>query len=284
MQRQKSVLLTILVAFIWSLSGLFVKTISWNAMAIACGRSAVAGVLLWPIVRKSKIHLDRAVFGYAICYCLFTYSFIGSNKLTTAAMAIMMQYCAPIYVALFSFFWWKEKLSRADLLCLFGVIIGMVLFFLDQFGGGSALGNLIAVGNGIFFAGISLFLRQQKNNDPIVCVFMGNMLTAIVGLPFLVQVPFTFEIDWMLVLLNGIFIALSYALYAYASKGLSALEAVLIPILDPILTPIWVLLLIGEKPGVSAIIGSAIILASITMNVCSKRTSDPTHKEVATGV
>jgi drug/metabolite transporter (DMT)-like permease len=39
----------------------------------------------------------------------------------------------------------------------------------------------------------------------------------------------------------------------------------IIPIIEPILNPIWVLLLLGEKPGLPAIAGGIIILSAITL-------------------
>ena len=56
-----------------------------------------------------------------------------------------------------------------------------------------------------------------------------------------------------------------YYLYTRASRGVSSLEMVLITTLEPILNPVWVFLVVGEKPGVWALIGGAVVLLTVTI-------------------
>ena len=56
-------------------------------------------------------------------------------------------------------------------------------------------------------------------------------------------------------------LGLPYVLYAIAIKHVTALEATLIPLLEPVLNPLWVMLALGEKPGPWAIVGAALVLA-----------------------
>ena len=61
--------------------------------------------------------------------------------------------------------------------------------------------------------------------------------------------------------------ALTYTLYAAASTGLSALETVLLPIIDPVMNPVWVFLFLGEAPGSKSIMGAAVVLIAVTARV-----------------
>ena len=66
-------------------------------------------------------------------------------------------------------------------------------------------------------------------------------------------------------LVLGIFqLGIPYILYSKAVKHVSALDAVLIPVLEPILNPLWVFLLLGESIGMWPMIGGAIIIVAIT--------------------
>ena len=56
-----------------------------------------------------------------------------------------------------------------------------------------------------------------------------------------------------------------YILYSKAIKHVTAMEAILIPIIEPLLNPVWVLLMLGEAPGPLALIGGLIVLAAITV-------------------
>ena len=252
----------------WSLAGFNIKMIQWPAEAIAGGRSLIAVILLAPLfLRKGRFQVNRYVLGGAICYAAFNYCFILSTKLTTSAMAIMMQYTAPIYVALLSWVFLRERITRSDIVSVIAVFGGMLLFFLDSTGSGSMLGNVIAIFNGVTFAGISIFLRLQKDGDPALSMYLGNVISAVIGTPFMVSAGKLDFASLLFLLLAGILVAVTYTLYAKASTGLSALETVLLPIIDPLMNPVWVFLFLGEAPGALSLLGSGVILVTVTGRV-----------------
>lgn len=275
MNHKRALLITGLVAVIWSLAGLNIKLIQWPSFAIAGGRSIIAVLLLTPLLLKVKKEnpkvniLDKYVLGGAVCFVIFNYCFIASTKLTTSAIAIMMQYTAPVYVALLSRMFLKERIFKSDIVSIACVLIGIVFFFLDSTGGGTVGGNIIAGFNGVSFAGISIFLRLQKNGVPFLSMYFGNVLAGIMGLPFIFQAGIPNMPSFIYLLLAGTSVALTYTLYANASKSLSALETVLLPIIDPMLNPVWVWLILGEKPGLLSILGCIIILLSVSARVIS---------------
>ena len=66
-------------------------------------------------------------------------------------------------------------------------------------------------------------------------------------------------------LVLGVFqLGIPYLLYARAIRHVTALEAVLIPVIEPILNPVWVMLAVGEKPAPLALLGGAIVVGSVT--------------------
>ncbi len=64
-------------------------------------------------------------------------------------------------------------------------------------------------------------------------------------------------------------LGVSYMLYARAIKHVTALEAVLIPVIEPILNPVWVLLFVGEKPGALALAGGVLVLGAVAWRATS---------------
>lgn len=264
MNHKKAILLTVCVAVLWSLAGLNIKMISWPPYAIAGGRSVIASILLYPLLKKGgNMKIDKYVIGGALCYASFNYCFNISTKLASSAIAIMMQYTAPIYVAILAWIFLKEKITKADIISLVVVFAGMLLFFMDGGASGSTIGKIVAVFNGITFAGNSIFLRLQKNGNPVMSVFLGNVISGVVGIPFMVSAGVPDTKSFLFLLLAGFLCGFTYAAYAKASTGLSALETVLLPILDPVLNPVWVFLFLGEVPGKMAIIGAVIVLTAV---------------------
>jgi drug/metabolite transporter (DMT)-like permease len=272
MSHSKAIIITCCVAIIWSLAGLNIKLIVWPFYAIAAGRCLIAIVLLTPLLLKhiamsrkqGKTIIDKNVIYCACCFAIFNYCFITSTKLTTSVIAIMMQYTAPIYVAVISYFLLKEQITKIDIGVILAVAVGMILFFLDSSGSGSLLGNVIAIFNGISFAGVSIFLRLQKNGDPMISMYLGNAIAGILGIPFVINAGVPDFNSCIFLLVAGISVAVTYTLYANASKSLSALETVLLPIVDPVLNPVWVFFFLGEQPGILSILGSILILISVT--------------------
>lgn len=264
LSHRTAVILTLCVAFLWSLAGLNMKLIHWSSYAVAGGRSLLAALFLIPILLKSgRLKIDRYVIGGAICYAAFNYCFIFSTKSASSAIAVMMQYTAPLYVAILAWFLFKEKITKMDVIALIAVSIGMVLFMLDGEASGSQIGKIVAIFNGFSFAGISIFLRYQKDGNPVMSVFLGNALGGILGIPFMVQGGIPDASSMLFLLLAGFLFGLTYTVYAIASKSLTALETVLFPVFDPVLNPVWVFLVMGEAPGLFTIVGAVLILVAI---------------------
>ncbi|MGI6668903.1 MAG: hypothetical protein ACOX4M_05655 [Acetivibrionales bacterium] len=62
---------------------------------------------------------------------------------------------------------------------------GMLLFFLDDISTEGMLGNALAAVSGFTLAMFTIFMRMQKDGSPIESVILGNILTAVIGVPFL---------------------------------------------------------------------------------------------------
>jgi drug/metabolite transporter (DMT)-like permease len=261
--RFRSILFLIMASLLWSLGGLLIKSVNLGAIATSGGRSLVSSILILAIIKKPNMKFNRYKIGGAIFYMGTVFLFVSANKLTTAATAILLQYTAPIYVALLSAWFLKERTTSLDWITIFLTLGGMVLFFIDEMSPGNMLGNIYAILSGFCFACMVLLLRKQKDDSPLESVFWGNILTAFVSLPFmLTSKPDTSSLIGILLL--GVFqLGISYILYSSAIKHVTALEGILIPVIEPILNPVWVFLALGETPGPWAFVGGLVVLLSI---------------------
>jgi drug/metabolite transporter (DMT)-like permease len=267
--KSRAILFLVIAALLWSSGGLLIKLVSWNPVAIAGTRSAIAALVMLAFRRRMSLNWGPAQLGGAVCYAATVILFVMANKLTTAANAILLQYTAPIYVALASYWFLRERITKADLLAIAAAIGGMILFFMDDLSKGGPWGNIVAILSGIAFAGTALFLRKQKDSSPLESLFIGNIVTFLIGLPFILR-SLPNATGWVGLAFLGVFqLGFSYILYAEAIKHVTALEAILIPILEPILNPIWVFLMLREKPGKWAIYGGIIVLAAVTLRCLS---------------
>jgi drug/metabolite transporter (DMT)-like permease len=264
-ERHKAIGFLVVTAILWSSAGLLIKMISWNPIAIAGMRSAIATLVLLVFLRRPHLTWSSAQIGGALAYTATVILFVLANKLTTAANAILLQYTSPIFVALLGAWFLGERATRLDWTTIFVVIGGMTLFFLDDLTTGGLWGNVCAIASGVTFACFVLFMRKQKNDSPLESVFLGNILTVLIGFPFMFEAMPSVS-SWVGLILAGVIqLGLSQVLYAAAIKHVTALEAVLIAVVEPILNPVWVLLVVGEAPGPWALLGGFVVLVSVTI-------------------
>ena len=271
-----SILYLLITAILWSTGGLLIQSIDAHPFAIAGGRSIIAGLLLWAFLKKPHFTFSKAQVSGALLYALTVILFVLANKLTSAANAILLQYTGPIWVALFSGIFLKEKVTKIDWLTILVVIAGMCLFFMDDLSSDGMLGNVIAILAGMAFAGLAISLRMQKDGSPLESLLLGNIVTGIFGFAWLYQsLPMNQESVIGLLLLGIVQLGIPYILYAKAIQHVTALESILIPVLEPLLNPLWVFLASGIIPGTGAFIGGAIVLVAIIgrsiIQIMSKR-------------
>jgi drug/metabolite transporter (DMT)-like permease len=263
-ERNQAIGFLAIAATLWSSGGLLIKLISWNPLAIAGVRSGIAALVMLIFQRKLCFQLSIPKVLGALAYAGTVTLFVTANKFTTAANAILLQYTAPIYTAMLSAWLLKEKASKLDWLTIGIVLGGMGLFFVDKLSMGNIAGNICGILSGISFALTAISLRKQKDDSPIDSVILGNLITFFIGLPFMFQATPSLK-SWLPLIILGIFqLGISYIFYASAIRYVTALEAILIPIIEPILNPIWVFLAFGEIPGTWAFVGGIIVLAAVT--------------------
>jgi len=276
-RRFLSPILLLLAALCWSLGGVLIKSIDWPPMAIAGGRSAIAIPMILLCIGRPRFTFSRAQVGGALGYAGTVVLFVFATRMTTAANAIFLQYTAPVYVALIGRWYLGERASRIDWLVIAVALAGIALFFLDRLTIAGLWGNILALGSGLAFALVALFLRKEKAGSPIASIVLGNVIVAVAGAPFMFQAPSLGEDGlWRLLLLGTVQLGLPYVFYATAIKQVSALEATLIPLLEPVLNPLWVMLALGERPGPWAIVGGLLVLSAVLgRGVMMMRTRPP---------
>jgi drug/metabolite transporter (DMT)-like permease len=264
MKRKNALLLLVLTAFFWSLSGLMIKKVNLHPVAISGWRSAIAVLFLLVWKPRPRFNWSWPQIGGGCAYAVNMFSFVGATKLTTAANAILLQYTAPAYVALFGIWFLRERPRPADWLAIGVILAGMVLFFLDRLTFSGLAGNVMGVLAGISFAWIILFLRKQKEGSAIESVILGNLLTAVLAAPLMIKNIPVAQDWWWLIGLGTVQTGVPYILYTTAIRYVTALEGVLVPMIEPILNPAWALIFVGEIPGFWAIVGGTTILLAVT--------------------
>ena len=262
----KGILFFFITSVLWSTSGMLIKMISWNPIAIAGVRSGIASLVLLPVIKMKDFRVSRIGLLTSVSFSATVILFVSATKMTTAANAIILQYTAPIYTAIFSGFFLKEKVKKTDIFFSILAVGGIVLCFINKLSSGNIYGDIMALFSGVSFGWFYLFMRKQKSENPINSAFLGNVLTFIISIPFLFGEKIG-KIDIFYLLILGIFqMGVPMFFYSAGIKYITALEAILISTIEPILNPVWVYLAVGETPGKWTFIGGMVVIMSILLS------------------
>ncbi|MBC7885345.1 MAG: DMT family transporter [Saprospiraceae bacterium] len=260
---------TVLAAILWSSGGLFIKLLPQSAFTILFYRSFYANLVFLIIFRKSLFKINRLSLISSLFYAPLLISFVTATKLTTSANAIFLQYTAPAFVLLLEPYFVRTKLSRINIITVIACLLGMCLFFTEQFSSpDNWLGIWLALFSGLILTGLLISQKMNKPEFQTGAVFLGNILVCIFTIPWFIDSPWpTVEEHFYLMILGFGQLGLGYALFIYGQKYLPAIESSLIAMLDPILNPVWVFIGYGEHPGYWAVVGGFIIIAALTLRL-----------------
>jgi drug/metabolite transporter (DMT)-like permease len=259
----------LLAALLWSLGGIFIKLVPWNPLAISGARGLIAAFVMFAFMRAKRIKpavsadsLKIAVSLAGVCA-----TFVAANKLTTAANAIVIQYCAPVYVLLYVALIQKKKLKPFDIVVVPVTILGVALCFIGQIGKGTLAGDLVALVSGIFFAAMFIFSENVSEEVRVNGLMQGQLLNALIGLPvlFITRPAFSAQAVLVVLALGLLQVGLAYVFYAVALQNAPLLTCSLLGVLEPLLNPLWVYLFAGENPGIWSLVGGVVVVGTITL-------------------
>ena len=254
--------LLLATAILWSLGGVLIKSIEWTPIAIAGSRSLIALIVIGLVMPGVFRKISWNTFPGAVAYAGTVILFVIATKLTSAANAIFLQYTAPVYIAIISPWILQERTKPLDWLLIFVALCGVALFFVEQLSFEGISGIIAALASGMSFAWLTVFMRRQRSESPEAIVLLGNLLTSLFALPWMFPVASIQRNGVWILLLGVLQLAIPYLLYSRAIKHIRALDAAIISITEPILNPIWVMLIRGEHASFWSIIGGAIVLTS----------------------
>ena len=250
----------------WSFAGLLSKFTPWSALSLVGFRALIAVLILGGARRSFRpVHSVGNWLG-AIGVVSTAVLFIYANKLTSAAHAIVLQYAMPAVVVVLQAVLFGIVPKRKDIIAVVLVMAGVLLFFFQGLGGGTLVGDLLALLSSITWAVVFLAVRMP-NVSASNYVYMGNLL----GCCFLASMLYDPGIGaggyvgWLAATAMGLCLGVGYLCFGKGlNAGLSPTVAAIISNVEPVLNPTWVFLFLGEAPGALAIVGTVIVLGTVT--------------------
>jgi drug/metabolite transporter (DMT)-like permease len=258
-------------AFLWSLSGMFMRAIHTDLMTILFLRGIVSGttvfLLFLAIERRNAWNILAAMrwptFLAALFSALSMMSGLGALFYTSIADAMVIYATVPFITAGLAFLLIGERPSRATLVASTIAFAGVVYMVADTQGGGSLLGKGLAVIMSFTVAALAIVMRKHRDVQMLPAMaasaWMVSLFTVWFAHPFSVGGS-----DVVLILMFGtIQNGMGLALYTFGAKHIPAVDASLLTSLEVPLTPLWVWIFMDEVPSQSTQIGGAVVLAAL---------------------
>lgn len=261
-------------AVLLSTAGAAIKASSLSSWQVAGLRSAFATIVFALAIPGALRRWSWPTLAVGAAYAANMLLFVWANKLTTAANTIFLQSASPLYVLLLSPWLLAEPIRARDLGLVLVVGIGLALFFLDAdqtwaTAPNPTLGNVLAVLGGFAWALTVIGLRwigvreREALGAQGAALVAGNLMLLLVCAPAAPSLDAISPRDWLLTAYLGVFqLGAAYLLITSAMRQVSALEASLVLLLEPVLNPIWAWALHGERPGPWSLVGGVVILVA----------------------
>ena len=263
--KRRSVLFVFLASVCFSTGGLFIKLIPWSALAINGARNLIGAAVIgtYLLITRHRIVFSSRVLTGALAMIGVTTFFTISNKLTTAANTIVLQFTAPVFVILMMAVFYHQKPRRLDVITCVLVMLGVVLFFVDGIRAGNLIGNITAVLSGVCYAGVFM-MNTGENADAISSCFLGQLAAGLAMTPLCFgETDFTAQTLSAVIALGVIQVGGAYVLFSIGIKNTPPVTASLITGLEPIMNPLLVAVFYGETVSTLSIIGSVIVVCTI---------------------
>jgi drug/metabolite transporter (DMT)-like permease len=274
---------------LWSTGGTAIKLTSLGAPAIAGGRAVIAALALLIALPDARRLPTRRIAVPALAYAATCILFVVANTLTTAGHAIFIQNTAPVWVLLIAPRLLGERATRAELISIPFGLIGCGLVFADRLGDGKGgdgalAGDLCALAASFTYALLIVLYRKRTREEALAATVWGNALIMAMMAPLAARgaLPDVRDLA-VLAYLGLIQQALTTILFVRGIRHVSALEGALLTLIEPLMSPVWAYLLVGEKMGPLALGGAGLIAGTTLLRaltaVSPRKSSDSARSD-----
>lgn len=265
-------LLVFIAAVLWSTNSILVKNIELPSMLIGAMRALIAGIVLAPFIRPKKLKFSPKMLLMAVAFTLNSVGVVTAIKLTSAAIAVGMQFTSPIWLYIYSRIKGYPFIKRR-VIPLAVLTAGVVISMFSKAEGVTLIGNLIALTTGLSFAVVTQLGKDLGGDNPVGITAINNLFMAAVILPLFCRdsVAQLFTMDtvcWVTLLALGIVqFGGGYVFYTLGLRYTTAARASMISPMEMVLSPVWVAIFMHELPDAVGLIGFLVIIAGIALEV-----------------
>ena len=221
------------------------------------------------IIKESG--LPGLLGGFVLSFSFVAFVVAMSN--TTVANVVFIISTQTMFLAIFGYFYLKEKVSLIGLISILLAMSGIIIMVGDSISGGSLFGNIVALAIPINFAILVMIIRKNTKVDMVPAIFYSGIFSLIYGFFLAESFEFTKHDIWLGFLLGVPQLAVSFICITIGSRTVESATVGLLMLMETLCAPLWVWLFLNEIPPISVFIGGAVIISAIILKSFDKKHS-----------
>jgi drug/metabolite transporter (DMT)-like permease len=275
---RRGVLLVAAAATCWSSGALIARLVTTSPWTTTLWRSLFASiflVLVLTLVRRRGIVAQWRAGGgplvaVAVCMAVSSTAFIFSLSLTSVANTLILMSTGPYVAGLLGCLVLGERVAPRTWLTMSVALAGTVVMVSSSARGGAVIGDLLAIVMAASFATATVLVRRHPEIQMAPAAALSTTLAALVALPLADPFEAT-GADLALLAFFGVGqFGAGFLLFVIGARLIPAAQTSLIGMLETVLGPIWVWLVLNERPGAASLTGGALILAALLVNTLAE--------------
>ena len=197
-------------------------------------------------------------------------AFIIAMNNTTVANVVFIISTQTMFLAIFGFFYLKEKVSLIGSSSIILAMSGILIMVGDSISTGSLFGNLVALVIPINFAIYVMIIRKNSNLDMVPAMLYSGIFSLIYGAILSKSFEFSSHDLFMGFLLGVPQLALGFICITIGSRTTASATVGLLMLMETLCGPLWVWLFLNEIPPLSVFIGGGVIITAIILKSLEK--------------
>ena len=189
---------------------------------------------------------------------------------TTIANVVFIISSQTLFLAVFAYFFLKEKISLRSFVAIILAISGVVLMLGDSISGGSLIGNLAALLIPVNFSILVIIIRKHPDLDMVPAIFYSGILSTVYGFILSESLTLSYKDLGLSFLLGVPQLAFGFIFVTIGSRTTPAATVGLLMLTESIFAPIWGWLFFSEMPPTSVFIAGAMIITAVVIRSFEK--------------
>ncbi len=184
---------------------------------------------------------------------------------TTVANTNFIIQTQTIFLAIFGYFFLKEKISKITLASIILAISGIILMVGNSLSPGQMTGNIAAFIMPISFAFLILIIRKYPQIDMVPIQLIAGILAMIIGYLMSVKIQISIN-DIFLGFLAGFFqLGFGFILITIGARTTPSAMVGIIMLTEAVFGPLWAWLFINENPPFIVLVGGSIVIFAVLL-------------------